>query len=412
MPKEINIRDYGYDLPDEKIAKFPLDKRDESKLLVYKNATITDAIFRQIDTFLPENSLVVFNNTRVVHARLLFNRLTGAQIEIFCIEPLHHLDYQQAFVSKQSSTWKCMVGNAKKWKEEWLEKQVETPLGDVILKATKKGNAGELTVVEFTWNNNDLAFAEVLHYAGILPLPPYLNRKTEAADEERYQTVYAKVAGSVAAPTAGLHFTPAVFEQLKQKQITVDEVTLHVGAGTFKPVKAEALADHEMHEETLYVELSTLKNIAACLQAKKTLVAVGTTSMRTLESLFWHGVKILLNKAGREVEIKQWDAYELELRDITPLQSITAIMEKMEKDNEQVLVGSTQIILAPGYQFKLVDALITNFHQPENTLILLIAAFVGNDWRKIYNHALNNNYRFLSYGDSSLLFKNEANVTV
>lgn len=407
-PKQLNILDFSYDLPDDKIAKFPLNNRDESKLLVYKNATITDAIFRQIDTFLPENSLVVFNNTRVVHARLLFNRLTGAQIEIFCIEPLHHLDYQQAFVSKQSSTWKCMVGNAKKWKEEWLEKQVETPLGDVMLKATKKGNAGELTVVEFTWNNSDLAFAEVLHYAGILPLPPYLNRKTEAADEERYQTVYAKVAGSVAAPTAGLHFTPAVFELLKQKQITVDEVTLHVGAGTFKPVKAEALADHEMHEETLYVELSTLKNIAACLLAKKTLVAVGTTSMRTLESLFWHGVKICLNKAGREVEIKQWDAYELLLGDITPLQSITAIIEKMERDNENVLVGSTQIILAPGYQFRLVDALITNFHQPENTLILLIAAFVGKDWRSIYDHALNNNYRFLSYGDSSLLFKNDS----
>lgn len=407
-PKQLNILDFSYDLPDDKIAKFPLDNRDESKLLVYKNATITDAIFRQIDTFLPENSLVVFNNTRVVHARLLFNRLTGAQIEIFCIEPLHHLDYQQAFVSKQSSTWKCMVGNAKKWKEEWLEKRVETPLGEVVLKAEKKGNSGELTVVEFTWNNNHLAFAEVLHYAGILPLPPYLNRKTEAADEERYQTVYAKVAGSVAAPTAGLHFTPAVFEQLKQKQITVDEVTLHVGAGTFKPVKAEVLADHEMHEETLYVELSTLKNIAYCLLHKKTLVAVGTTSTRTLESLFWHGVKILLNKAGDEVEIKQWDAYELGLGNITPLQSVTAIIEKMKKDNENVLVGSTQIILAPGYQFRLVDALITNFHQPENTLILLIAAFVGNDWRKIYNHALKNNYRFLSYGDSSLLFKNDS----
>ncbi len=405
-PKQLNILDFSFVLPDEKIAKFPLENRDESKLLIYKNATISDGIFKQIDTYLPENSLVVFNNTRVVHARLLFNRLTGAQIEIFCIEPLHHLDYQQAFVSKQTSTWKCMVGNSKKWKEDWLEKQVETPLGDVILKATKKENTGELTVVDFTWNNNDLAFAEVLHYAGILPLPPYLNRKTEAADEERYQTVYAKVAGSVAAPTAGLHFTPAVFEQLKQKQITVDEVTLHVGAGTFKPVKTEALVDHEMHEETLYVELSTLKNIATCLSAKNTLVVVGTTSMRTLESLFWHGVKILLNKAAKEVEIKQWDAYELDAGEITSYQAITAIIHSMEKDNEYVLVGSTQIILAPGYQFRLVDALITNFHQPENTLILLIAAFVGKDWRIIYEHALANNYRFLSYGDSSLLFKN------
>ena len=405
-PKQLNILDFSFVLPDEKIAKFPLDNRDESKLLIYKNETISDSVFKQIDTYLPESSLVVFNNTRVVHARLLFNRLTGAQIEIFCIEPLHHLDYQQAFISKQSSTWKCMVGNAKKWKEDWLEKQVETPFGDVILKATKKENTGELTLVEFTWNNNDLAFAEVLHYAGILPLPPYLNRKTEAADEERYQTVYAKVAGSVAAPTAGLHFTPAVFEQLKQKQIKVDEVTLHVGAGTFKPVKAETLVDHEMHEETLYVEITTLKNIATCLSAKNTLVVVGTTSMRTLESLYWHGVKILLNKAAKEVEIKQWDAYELDAGEITSYQAITAIIHSMENDNEYVLVGSTQIILAPGYQFKLVDALITNFHQPENTLILLIAAFVGNDWRKIYEHALANNYRFLSYGDSSLLFKN------
>jgi S-adenosylmethionine:tRNA ribosyltransferase-isomerase len=405
-PKQLNILDFSFVLPDEKIAKFPLDNRDESKLLIYKNETISDSVFKQIDTYLPESSLVVFNNTRVVHARLLFNRLTGAQIEIFCIEPLHHLDYQQAFISKQSSTWKCMVGNAKKWKEDWLEKQVETPFGDVILKATKKENTGELTLVEFTWNNNDLAFAEVLHYAGILPLPPYLNRKTEAADEERYQTVYAKVAGSVAAPTAGLHFTPAVFEQLKQKQIKVDEVTLHVGAGTFKPVKAETLVDHEMHEETLYVELSILKNIATCLSAKNTLVVVGTTSMRTLESLYWHGVKILLNKAAKEVEIKQWDAYELDAGEITSYQAITAIIHSMVKDNEYVLVGSTQIILAPGYQFRLVDALITNFHQPENTLILLIAAFVGNDWRKIYEHALANNYRFLSYGDSSLLFKN------
>jgi S-adenosylmethionine:tRNA ribosyltransferase-isomerase len=405
-PKQLNILDFSFVLPDEKIAKFPLDNRDESKLLIYKNETISDSVFKQIDTYLPESSLVVFNNTRVVHARLLFNRLTGAQIEIFCIEPLHHLDYQQAFISKQSSTWKCMVGNAKKWKEDWLEKQVETPFGDVTLKATKKENTGELTVVEFTWNNNDLAFAEVLHYAGILPLPPYLNRKTEAADEERYQTVYAKVAGSVAAPTAGLHFTPAVFEQLKQKQIRVDEVTLHVGAGTFKPVKAETLVDHEMHEETLYVEITILKNIATCLSAKNTLVVVGTTSMRTLESLYWHGVKILLNKAAKEVEIKQWDAYELDAGEITSYQAITAIIHSMENDNEYVLVGSTQIILAPGYQFRLVDALITNFHQPENTLILLIAAFVGNDWRKIYEHALANNYRFLSYGDSSLLFKN------
>jgi S-adenosylmethionine:tRNA ribosyltransferase-isomerase len=411
-PKQLNILDFSYNLPDEQIAKFPLANRDESKLLVYQNGQITDAVFNQLDAFLPSNSLVIFNNTRVVHARLLFNRQTGAQIEIFCIEPLHHLDYQQAFSNKQHSTWKCMVGNAKKWKEDVLEKYVETPVGNICLKASKKGISDELYVVEFTWNNETLSFAEVLHFAGILPLPPYLNRKTEQADEERYQTVYAKVEGSVAAPTAGLHFTPAVLKSLSQKEITFDEVTLHVGAGTFKPVKTEALVNHQMHEETLFVELSTLKNISTCLIQKNKLIAVGTTSTRTLESLYWHGVKLILQHTENKVAIKQWDAYECDATNISAVDAISAIIKKMEEDAEQVLVGSTQIIIAPGYAFKMVDVLVTNFHQPENTLILLIAAFVGNDWRKIYDHALNNNYRFLSYGDSSLLFKNDANVQV
>ncbi|MFN3444973.1 MAG: S-adenosylmethionine:tRNA ribosyltransferase-isomerase [Bacteroidia bacterium] len=411
-PKQLNILDFSYNLPDEQIAKFPLANRDESKLLVYQNGHITDAVFNQLDAFLPSNSLVIFNNTRVVHARLLFNRQTGAQIEIFCIEPLHHLDYQQAFSNKEHSTWKCMVGNAKKWKEDVLEKQVETPVGNISLKASKKGISDELYVVEFTWNNETLSFAEVLHFAGILPLPPYLNRKTEMADEERYQTVYAKVEGSVAAPTAGLHFTPAVLKSLSQKEITFDEVTLHVGAGTFKPVKTEVLLNHQMHEETLFVELSTLKNISTCLIQKNKLVAVGTTSTRTLESLYWHGVKLILQHTENKVAIKQWDAYECDATNISAVDAISAIIKKMEEDAEQVLVGSTQIIIAPGYAFKMVDVLVTNFHQPENTLILLIAAFVGNDWRKIYDHALNNNYRFLSYGDSSLLFKNDTNVQV
>ena len=411
-PKQLNILNFSYELPEERIAKFPLTNRDESKLLVYQNGSITDSVFNQLDSLLPSNSLVVFNNTRVVHARLLFNRETGAQIEIFCIEPLHHFDYQQAFISKQNSTWKCMVGNAKRWKEDILEKQVETPNGKVCLKAVKKGFVGELFIVEFSWNNEDLSFGEVLHFAGILPLPPYLNRQTEEADEERYQTVYAKVEGSVAAPTAGLHFTPDVFNSLSKKEITFDELTLHVGAGTFKQVKTKALVDHQMHEETLFVELSTLKNILACLINKNKLVAVGTTSTRTLESLYWHGVKLILQHAENEVEIKQWDAYEFDALSISSVDAISAIIIRLEQEEKPVLVGSTQIIIAPGYRFKLVDVLITNFHQPENTLMLLIAAFVGNDWRKIYEHALTNNYRFLSYGDSSLLFKNDVNILV
>ena len=403
---QLNIQDYTYELPDEKIAKFPLANRDESKLLVYQNGQITDEVFNHLNVFLPEHSLLISNNTRVVHARMLFKRPTGAQIELFCIEPLHHLDYQLAFADKQESTWKCMVGNAKKWKEDSLEKTVETPIGSVLLKATKQPSTSELFVVKFTWNDAQISFAELLHYAGILPLPPYLNRQTEIADEERYQTVYAKVQGSVAAPTAGLHFTPAVFQSLAAKHITFDEVTLHVGAGTFKPVKAVELAHHQMHEETLFVELSTLKNILSCLQQQRKLIAVGTTSTRTLESLYWHGVKLIQAKALNVVDIKQWDAYELNAEGITPEQAIETIIKHLEIQQDQVLVGSTQIIIAPGYSFKLVDVLITNFHQPENTLILLIAAFVGDDWRKIYHHALTNNYRFLSYGDSSVLFKN------
>ena len=403
--KQLNIQDYTYELPDEKIAKFPLANRDESKLLVYQNGQITDEVFNHLNVFLPQHSLLISNNTRVVHARMLFKRPTGAQIELFCIEPLHHLDYQLAFADKQESTWKCMVGNAKKWKEDSLEKTVETPKGNVLLKATKLPSTNELFVVKFTWNDAQISFAELLHYAGILPLPPYLNRQTEVADEERYQTVYAKVQGSVAAPTAGLHFTPAVFQSLAAKHITFDEVTLHVGAGTFKPVKAVELAHHQMHEETLFVELSTLKNILSCLQQQRKLIAVGTTSTRTLESLYWHGVKLIQATASNVVDIKQWDAYELNAEGITAEQAIEAIIKQLEIQQDQVLVGSTQIIIAPGYAFKLVDVLITNFHQPENTLILLIAAFVGDDWRNIYQHALTHNYRFLSYGDSSLLFK-------
>lgn len=404
--KSIQIQDYSYQLPEERIAKFPLEKRDESKLLHYLAGEISEITFKFIDELIPANSLVVFNNTKVIHARMLFQRETGAQIEVFCIEPLEHLDYQLAFASKGSCIWKCMVGNAKRWKEDVLQKLVQTPFGTVQLKAEKKGKIGELFLVEFSWDNKDLFFAEVLHYAGILPLPPYLNRDTELSDEERYQTIYAKQQGSVAAPTAGLHFTDDVFSKLAQKNIKTAEVTLHVGAGTFKPIKSAELANHEMHEETIFVERSTIESILQTLTNNHPVIAVGTTSMRTLESLYWWGIRLLKKEATEVVFVGQWDAYELEANNIAVEDALRAIVQDMEAKAETVLQGSTQIIIAPGYAFKVVDAIITNFHQPENTLILLIAAFVGPDWRKIYEYALMNNYRFLSYGDSSLLWKN------
>jgi S-adenosylmethionine:tRNA ribosyltransferase-isomerase len=404
-PKHINIKDFSYELPDERIAKFPLKKRDESKLLIYKDGTIRDAVFGTIPEEIPSDSLIVFNNTRVIHARLLFKRITGAQVEVFCIEPADHLDYQLTFASKHECRWKCMVGNAKRWKEgEVLEKEITTPQGTVQLNVKRDGKSGELFTIHFTWNGQ-LSFAELLHHAGILPLPPYLNRDTEASDEERYQTIYAKVQGSVAAPTAGLHFTDTVFDKLAAKNIKREEVTLHVGAGTFKPVKSETLAEHEMHEETIFVNLGTLKNIRDCLKENRKLVAVGTTSTRTLESLYWHGVKLIQQQTSETISISQWTPYELDAGGISAEQSMDAIIQNLESNQLNELQGSTQIIIAPGYMFRMVDILVTNFHQPENTLILLIAAFVGQDWKNIYGHALHNDYRFLSYGDSSVLFR-------
>jgi S-adenosylmethionine:tRNA ribosyltransferase-isomerase len=336
----------------------------------------------------------------------LFNRITGAQIEVFCIEPLDHLDYQLAFASKKECTWKCMVGNAKRWKEDVLEKEIETPQGKIVLKAEKVVKSGELFLVKFTWDNDYFFFGEVLHYAGILPIPPYLNRDTEQSDEERYQTIYASVQGSVAAPTAGLHFTENVFAQLSEAGVKNVEVTLHVGAGTFKPVKAEELANHEMHEETIYIEWNAVNLLHHQLSNGLPVVAVGTTSMRTLESLYWYGVSLIQGNKQEIVYVHQWQPYEQTTTLPSAQEAFSAIVQFMNERQLKVLQGSTQIIIAPGYEFKVVDGLITNFHQPENTLILLIAAFVKNDWRMIYEHALANKFRFLSYGDSSLLWRN------
>jgi S-adenosylmethionine:tRNA ribosyltransferase-isomerase len=407
-PAKINIKDYHYDLPQSQIASFPLAERDESKLLIYQNGELTQRIFKQLHEHLPPHSLLVFNNTKVIHARLFFQRETGAQIEVFCIEPLDHLDYQLAFLSKKKCLWKCMVGNAKRWKSgEVLVKTVETPMGITQLKVTQHGKSDELFIIEFSWENERLVFAELLHYAGMLPIPPYLNRNTEQTDEERYQTVYAKIEGSVAAPTAGLHFTPTVFEALAKKGIETTEVTLHVGAGTFKPVKADTLANHQMHEETIFVERRVIQTIYNAITKQGPIVAVGTTSMRTIESLYWFGVQLCNGNQHYPLFIAQWEPYQHQELLITPSKAFEAILNFMEQNQLSVLVGSTQILIAPGYSFTTVNGLVTNFHQPESTLILLIAALIGDNWRKVYDYALHHEFRFLSYGDSSLLWKQD-----
>lgn len=406
-PKNINIKDFSYELPDNRIAKFPMPNRDQSKLLVYKDDKISENIFLNIDEYLPDNSLIVFNNTKVIHARLLFQKNSGTQIEIFCLEPLDHTDFQLSFNSKKSCQWKCMIGNLKRWKEldEILVKNIQSLIGNIELKAERIGRVEDAFKIKFSWQPEELHFAEVLHHAGILPLPPYLNRKNIDSDEERYQTVYAKHEGSVAAPTAGLHFTESVFEKLKQKKIRQLFLTLHVGAGTFKPIKTDTLSEHVMHEETVSISKKSLEEIHDHLIQKRSIIAVGTTSARTLESIYWHGVQLINIKAKNEMNISQWTPYENNENKISSIKSIEAILENLEATNLDELKGNTQIIIAPGYEFKMVDTLITNFHQPQNTLILLIAAFVGESWKIIYDYALKNNFRFLSYGDSSVLFR-------
>ncbi|MFN9519242.1 MAG: S-adenosylmethionine:tRNA ribosyltransferase-isomerase [Bacteroidota bacterium] len=404
-PRLLNIKDYSYELPEDRIAKFPLEKRDESKLLVYKNGSITDSVFTQLYKHLPSNSLIVFNNTKVIHARILFERITGALIEVFCLEPLHPHDYAVAFTTTHSCIWKCMVGNAKRWKDDVLTKTVTTPAGQIALSAKLIDKTDDAFTVEFSWNTNEVTFGELLFYAGILPIPPYLNRETTDEDEQRYQTIYASCSGSVAAPTAGLHFTEYVFETLKQQHIKTSEVTLHVGAGTFKPVKSDSLKDHTMHEELMNVSKESIQDIISSLHTQSPITAVGTTSVRTLESIYWLGVQLLNGKKPvADFFITQWEPYD-NSKSISALQSLEAVYQYMLSHHMDQITGSTPLIKAPGHALKLVDAILTNFHQPENTLMLLVAAFTGSDWRKIYDYALSHDYRFLSYGDSSLLFR-------
>jgi S-adenosylmethionine:tRNA ribosyltransferase-isomerase len=406
-PKDISIKDFTYDLPEERIAKYPLQQRDESKLLVYKNNNITTDAYYQLTDYLPQNSLLIFNNTKVVEARLLFTKNTGSIIELFCLEPAdEYADITTAMLQKKAVRWKCLVGGAKKWKEEILAKEINTNALTITLSARKIEKQNDYFLIEFSWNDDALSFAEILHIAGAIPLPPYLNREAEEADKTTYQTIYAKYDGSVAAPTAGLHFTENLFASLQQKNITKDFVTLHVGAGTFKPVKADVMNDHEMHAEFIEVNASLIQNIIQHKKEKQTIIAVGTTSLRTIESIYWLGVKAKLYPSIKHhaLHIMQWEPYELNIHNITVVDALTALLNWMHANNTQQLITKTQIIIAPGYELKIANALLTNFHQPQSTLLLLVAAFIGDDWKKVYDYAMKNDFRFLSYGDGCLLW--------
>ena len=400
-PKKISILDYTYDLPAERIALHPLAERDASKLLVYKNGNIREDIYKNIAEHLPAESLLIFNNTRVIKARIRFQKSSGGVIEIFLLEPFQ-ADYTSTLSAIKKTTWKCMIGGVSKWKEGELN--WESGVKSLELKATLLEKLDDAYVVQFSWTPDDLSFAEVLEQAGDIPLPPYIKRKTETADTERYQTIYAKDEGSVAAPTAGLHFTPAIFSKLTAKNIQTDFVTLHVGAGTFKPVKAATMQDHEMHAEWIDVSAAMIKNLVE--QIDKTVVAVGTTSLRTLESLYWMGVKANLNPAIEQLKINQWEVYEEPLTNssLSAKEALSSLLNWMKVNNRDRLFTQSQILIAPGYHFKIAKAIITNFHQPQSTLLLLVSAAIGGDWKKNYAYAMQNNFRFLSYGDGSLLF--------
>ncbi len=398
-PENIRIEDYIYDLPEDRIAKYPLDQRDSSQLLVFNKGKISRDLFSNLDKYADSNSTFVFNNTKVIQARLKFFKETGSKIEIFCLEPIDPSDYVLAFQQTERITWKCIIGNLKKWKDKNLKKLITIGNDKIELNASKRAQDGNAQIIEFTWNNNKFTFSEILENIGATPIPPYLNRESESIDKDRYQTVYSKLKGSVAAPTAGLHFTNSVFNKLRAKNIHIEEVTLHVGAGTFKPVNSKTIDAHEMHTEHFVVKKSTIENL---LKSKK-IVAVGTTSVRTIESLYWIGVKLIENKI-LYAHITQWEAYELP--DLNRQEALKALLNYMHKNDMDEIDASTQIMIFPGYKYKLVDALITNFHQPKSTLLLLIAAFIGNDWKKVYDFALNKDFRFLSYGDSSILIPN------
>jgi S-adenosylmethionine:tRNA ribosyltransferase-isomerase len=403
--KNISIASYSYDLPPENIAYYPLAERDASKLLIYRDGVISESIYRNIGAHLPEGALLVFNNTKVVEARIVFQKPTGGQIEIFCLEPpSEYGGIAVAMAQTGRVRWKCLIGGASKWKAgQVLRKEGE----GVILESRFLGKEGDAFLIELSWSPAELSFAEVLHRAGLIPLPPYIRRSAEATDSERYQTIYARHDGSVAAPTAGLHFTEAVFSSLAGRDIRTSWVTLHVGAGTFLPVKAATLGDHPMHVEFITVGMETILGLRQALTDKRPVVPVGTTSARTIESLYWLGRKTKREPAIalNELVVRQWDAYEDANGDEGAEEALTALLDWMERRGLTELITTTQLLITPGYHWKIAKGLITNFHQPQSTLLLLIASLVGPAWREIYAYALTHGFRFLSYGDGCLFLK-------
>ena len=402
--KHIHIKDYNYPLPDERIAKFPLVERDHSKLLLYRHGEVSEDLFYNIYKYIPKGALMVFNNTKVIQARIHFRKDTGALIEVFLLEPYKPADYEQMFQTTGHCSWLCMIGNLKKWKTGTLERTSEVKGTQVTFKAERKETVNTSYRVDFSWDSTSVSFAEILDAVGELPIPPYLNRDTQESDKQTYQTVYSKIKGSVAAPTAGLHFTERVLEELDKHGVDREELTLHVGAGTFKPVKSEEIEGHEMHTEYICVHRKTLLKLLA---HDMSAVAVGTTSVRTLESLYYIGVKLSrsLDLSEEELHVNQWEPYDnmAEADIVSPAAAIQNIIDYLDRHGLDTLHTSTQIIIAPGYDYKIVKMLVTNFHQPQSTLLLLVSAFVHGDWRKIYDYALAHDFRFLSYGDSSLL---------
>lgn len=407
-PKNISINDFEYHLPEDRIAAFPLAERDLSKLLIYRNGQITEDIYRNIASYLPGNALLLFNDTKVIKARILFQKITGAVIEIFCLEPYGVInDYAVVMQQRNSSQWKCMIGGAGKWKDKFLTKELIVNNERILLKAELIEKLPDAYVVELSWDRDDLALAEIFEHAGVTPLPPYIKRKADDQDIKRYQSIYAAHEGSVAAPTAGLHFTDHIFCTLAKKGITTKYVTLHVGAGTFKPVKAATMGGHEMHAEWIDVSAELVKYLSENSAGK--ILCVGTTSVRTIESLYWMGLKVM-NNPGINLEnlvIQQWDVYGDEMAGAiaTSQQCLDALYTYLLNKKLEHLFIQTRIIIAPGYRFKIADGMITNFHQPKSTLLLLVAAMIGENWKAIYEHALKNDYRFLSYGDGCLIFK-------
>jgi S-adenosylmethionine:tRNA ribosyltransferase-isomerase len=403
-PKDLHIKDYSYPLPEDRIAFHPLPERDLSKLLIYRNGHIKQDVYRNLPAHFSKPALLLFNNTRVIEARLFFQKSTGSVIEVFCLEPAEERTLPEAMLSRSSVRWNVLVGGAAKWKEPVLEKQIVEEGETILLTVRIVEKLTDCFVVEFQWDRDDLVFGEVLHRAGVIPLPPYINRNPEQADYERYQTVYARNEGSVAAPTAGLHFTESLLQDLEAAGIERDFVTLHVGAGTFRPVKALSMKDHEMHREWIQVKRSVLERIRKTIPAP--IIPVGTTSFRTLESLYWMGLKAMLNPDAslQELEVQQWDVYELESQAVEPGVALDALLAWMDRLGYDELVAHTQLLVAPGYRVRLTQALVTNFHQPNSTLLLLVAALVGDAWRTIYQYALDHDFRFLSYGDGSLLW--------